>query len=72
MAGGCDWKEKKSFTSCYFYNSETNETLETVKMNEKKHNFAACHLEGFIYIFGGYDSYDKISKKSCAKFSLAN
>lgn len=24
MAGGCDWKEKKSFNSCYFYNAETN------------------------------------------------
>ena len=41
-------------------------------MNEKKHNFAICAVEGFIYIFGGYDSVDKTSKKSCAKFSVAN
>ena len=40
-------------------------------MNEKKHNFAVCALEGFIYIFGGYDSLEKTSKKSCANFSIA-
>jgi N-acetylneuraminic acid mutarotase len=41
-------------------------------MSEKKHNFAISVLEGFIYVFGGYDSLDKTAKKSCAKFSLSN
>jgi hypothetical protein len=41
-------------------------------MTEKKFEFAICALDGFIYVFGGYDSLDKAAKKSCAKFCLAN
>lgn len=41
-------------------------------MSEKKHNFAICALEGFIYIFGGVDHIDKLEKKSCSKFNIAN
>lgn len=41
-------------------------------MNEKKYNFAITALQGFVYVFGGYDSHDKFSKKSCAKFNLEN
>lgn len=41
-------------------------------MAEKKYNFAICYNQGFIYIFGGYDSFDKTSKKSSARFNISN
>lgn len=72
LAGGCDWREKKSFSSCYLFDVNTVQIQETVKMSEKKHNFAIAAHQSFIYVFGGYDSHEKAPKKSCARFSLAN
>ena len=41
IAGGCDAAGVKQSRSCYYFDSEKGEVRETIKMNDKKHNFAS-------------------------------